>query len=512
MIDELIPYIDWYRYIQENHVTGDPFIHFRQHGFDNHLIFRFNRIPTRQLAMLYLDWEEYLLRNIQSLDPKQYRKDRIVDLYLKSAFSSENRFRKPYSIQEKLRLYFDADYYIKNYPQDKLTSSSALSHFIRYGIAENRPFQLKSPLESLDIVNNCFDGQFYAYNNDDLKGMFSYHLKGLKHFLCHGLHEGRNYRLHNLKRMIVSQSFPIPPTPSSNRACLIDLCPERTSGLVNQVYAFINAIMFGIRSNRHVYLLGFYPDYVKPYTIPCSRIFDFEEMNRRLTSYRITVNDGSLFSWDWPKANFDMKKSDNFEHCITLAQSDSRPYIYLEDGFSCFLINYYTDHDNRNLFKSLLTSIRFTTPFNQVAADVKKSLNLTEYNSVHLRLEDDLILLQQTPMSEAEYYMTRYQLYIQKIQTLFESGKAIYISTGLGKTTNKYDYLLAELEKRFPSIKFMNTKSRGIPYEGREMTAIIDFILCSEGHNFIGFGVSTFSILLGYILEAKGRRIDFVSN
>lgn len=90
-----------------------------------------------------------------------------------------------------------------------------------------------------------------------------------------------------------------------------------------------------------------------------------------------------------------------------------------------------------------------------------------------------------------------------KINKNFKSDDTIYICSGLGKFPNINNRLLLELEKQFPNIK--ESSKITIPaykdLKGRELYAIVDYIIAQGSSFFLGHGLSTFSILLSYTIK-----------
>ncbi|CAN5873939.1 hypothetical protein BH23THE1_BH23THE1_34450 [soil metagenome] len=443
------------------------------------------------------DWEFFVIEHINTLSPELWREDRL----LTHTSTRGVNFKHTESELKRLKEQFDADYYLSKYPD---VTEDAYNHFITKGIKENRNFRVINPNKCFNIINNCFDVNYYLKVNPDLKHL-RHALPAIRHFLMFGMLEKRDYILNNFDRLFYTNTK-IPPLPSSSYL-LIELCPTRTSGLVNQMVALVNGIMLGIKTGRKIACLGFYPDYNRPYYVPLSKIFNISFINSLPSLCKTTIHDGSLLSNNWRELEYNMKTFNSFDNLTNKLLKETDQYLFINDAFTCNGMRFYSGKD-RSKFKDIITSIRFNDKYYNAANEIRKSHGINQHDAVHFRLEDDIILLIGGDLNNKNLFEKLYRKYTDKIKLL--TSEKIYISTGLMKYDNTYNYMLSRLKEEFPHVVFINREIDCLDVKGREIGAILDILICLDSESFIGTWHSTFSKLIKYHMQKSNQKWELL--
>ena len=148
---------------------------------------------------------------------------------------------------------------------------------------------------------------------------------------------------------------------------------------------------------------------------------------------------------------------------------------------------------------------------------LKKMGLINKFSAIHLRIEDDIIFHRPDKnVPEREYGEKIKNNYVSYINKNFVRDEVIYLSTFLLKGLNKYNYLPMILRNDHPNMKYWKKPEyywrndfKDLS-EGREIDALIDYLICLSANRFLGFDGSTFSETIKYYFEFYGKNVDIV--
>lgn len=299
-------------------------------------------------------------------------------------------------------------------------------------------------------------------------------------------------------------------------------------GLCNQLWALFNGIMLSHFTQRHLIVAGFRPNYNSGEVIPLSHIIDLPHLNHLLRELKMEVQVHDHQKHSWKDYDFDalLKRFWGKENCqqnVVKALSDlTESYISLGYAFFCELDKFYTNPTSWDLLMHIMSQFRFTSILYVIANRYKQILQLpSTYSVLHLRVEDDVIhhIVHLRPgtkgrLKEDEYRQRLKNRFIEASRDLFTSNEPIYVATHLLKSPNKFNSLPNELKLVFPKMIFGDSWREHFPtaMNGREIDAIIDYILCTSASKFIGLDMSTFSVQLSYLMQYQHKPFHLVSS
>ena len=173
-----------------------------------------------------------------------------------------------------------------------------------------------------------------------------------------------------------------------------------------------------------------------------------------------------------------------------------------------------TGHD-RSIELNIYKNLQFNSDFNQVVSFcLQKYLN-GKYSIIHLRLEDDWInfMITYKNMSFEQYTRQLLDRYYHAMMNLFSPNDTIYLATHLLKAEYRNNHILNEIRTKYPNIVVGITWRDDFPniIKGREIDALIDFLISSQGDKFIGIYSSTYSRIIGDINRANGKIVEILN-
>ena len=283
----------------------------------------------------------------------------------------------------------------------------------------------------------------------------------------------------------------------------VDLNPFRTSGLVNQMYSLVNAALIGHYTDKHIIVEHFYPDYNKSDTVRLDKIIDLQRFNCLLcklglrTSVSPSIIPGDIgYVNGFVNSKYLNPTKETFEtkgfiRTLQLLREERGLAINIGDTFSDFIFQRNEDPQIVDIFVKLITGITFTHPFRQVVDHIKETTPLKNYKAVHLRLEDDILPHVGSGRSAA---------YRKHISQHCQPSETIYLATHLTKSENRMNGAVDELRSQYPKTVILSDWRKDFPnfMKGRDIDAIIDYMICRDADLFIGWHPSTFSRILLY--------------
>jgi hypothetical protein len=386
------------------------------------------------------------------------------------------------------------------------TKKFAEDHWINHGRFEGRIFP--------KISAQVFDWKFYT-SYPDLT-FIKTEEQALNHYIKHGKNEGR--------LPLGSINIPIKMN-LSDKYFMIDL----PAGLCNQLWALFNGIIIGHYTQRIIMVTGFGCNYNQSQKVPLGLIIDIKHLNRVIDELKLkTQVVDSTPQLNWKTVNFQqiinpiIHQPNRHHHLISILQRDIHPYISLGNLF-VDLDKFYTAPEFRGYLMELFRKLRFVPEFYQIAETYKKDLGLYDiYAAVHLRLEDDFI---KHFITAHPYYIGKFTVetfsqlvkkcYLAAFQRHLLPTDKIYVATYLLRSPNINNSFTTELKRLYPNMIFVNDvkwrHSNPHVLNGREIDALIDYILCLGANKFIGLDLSTFSISVSYALSDQNKDITILS-
>ena len=141
----------------------------------------------------------------------------------------------------------------------------------------------------------------------------------------------------------------------------------------------------------------------------------------------------------------------------------------------------WNDYSSDNLYRFIMKNIKFNQIFYKLKDYIKQELNLTNFNCIHLRIEDDAINYFSScyKLSHDEYNRDLINFYNNHITCISQDKKPIYICSSMLKFNNiinknyyttlmKSNILLCDKSKINLDAYYLNN---------RELIAIIDLLL-----------------------------------
>lgn len=155
------------------------------------------------------------------------------------------------------------------------------------------------------------------------------------------------------------------------------------------------------------------------------------------------------------------------------------------------------------LLKGLEPSDDIKTTVNEIVEKLPKS-----YNSVHLRIEDDLKVFCSSKgvkeFGSIDCFLP-IETIIKRLLSHFKLGSTVYVAMG---NNSKYNQTIEELSKHFQVL----TKTQLIPkildkYQNkRELLGLIDQEVCLKSEVFIGSKLSSFSFIVAALRGINGKK------
>lgn len=291
---------------------------------------------------------------------------------------------------------------------------------------------------------------------------------------------------------------------SINNLCdkyyLVSLNAGLFAGLTNQLLALVTSLVIAKMCGRKVVVRGFHPDYNKERTIHIGEVIDLDSFNKYLSRHNTSVYDirDMKYIRCWPASNY-MRPQDRIPRPITLdgiistmneMQKDGYPHLDIGYTFEMGTFLSSPAQEIADLHGEICRNIVFNSTLRTSIDGV--------YHACHIRLEDDMLDLHGKTIegyNEQERVAEQFSRYKEWI---LSKKEPVYISTGLGKYTNRYNHLLDELKHA----NIIMSTSLG---KGREIDAAVDMNVCMNSESFMGSAGSTFSIIICDNLKLKGK-------
>lgn len=291
-------------------------------------------------------------------------------------------------------------------------------------------------------------------------------------------------------------------------------------GLCNQLQTIVKGILLGIKYNRNIYIDRFQIDLKNETLIDINYILDIEKINIFLqntikTHIRVlNTIDGNIVNnlknYCLPNINYkDVPTMFYINNHIEL--NKNMEIIYLGNIVSLdinrsFNFNY-DDYSDNNFYYLIMINIPFNEAFYKIKNYIKQTLNLTKFNCVHLRIEDDALkhFAMCYKLSVEDYNTKLLRFYDNNIKTL--EGNHTYICSGMLKFDNKinhnyYDNIMKNsgllCDKKNVNIDEYYTHNR-------ELIAIIDLLIAYDSDVFVGCYISSFTQAIKHYFKYNNK-------
>jgi hypothetical protein len=279
-------------------------------------------------------------------------------------------------------------------------------------------------------------------------------------------------------------------------------------GLCNQLLAISKGIIFGIISSRDIFFSGFQMDYRDENNI-CEfhDVIDINHLQEKLIEKNIFVK---IFS----DKNITGIKIKTYTQEVNSKIINFIDYLFYDENIKIDLL----DIDNPissnipnkyiNLINYINLNIKFTKKYIKSANNIKNILNLENYYTIHIRLEDDAInhikVSTINKKDDFEYINNICKdMYISELNNLIQNNidnKKIYVCTSLGYEENENNIFYKEIKEKYNLIDkndiIKSTKNLIEKVKYREIYGIIDFIIAQDSILFTGVDWSSFSLYL----------------
>ena len=272
-------------------------------------------------------------------------------------------------------------------------------------------------------------------------------------------------------------------------------------GLCNQLYSISKGIIYGLISNRDVIFSGFQIDYRDDRNLwEFTDIIDINDLQEKIEKLNLNINISSDLNIKSKKINtFSNENISNIKDFIKILLHEDNideELLDIDNPISSTIPEKYN-----NLYKYLNINIKFIDKYIIMANEIKNNLNLKDYVSVHLRLEDDAIKFMIDQNNKLSFDVIN-SIYRKKYLNEFENLKKInnnpiYICTSLIVNNNFNNVFYKKLKEEYNCVDknmFINNSD----YKCRELYGIIDYIIAKDSQYFIGCDWSSFSY---YIIQ-----------
>ena len=293
-------------------------------------------------------------------------------------------------------------------------------------------------------------------------------------------------------------------------------------GLCNQLSSISKGIIYAFLTNRDIIFNGFQLDYRHDDNLmEFHEVINIEELQKTIYKYNLNIIVSSNKSIIGEK--IDTQNEKDVSHI-----KDFIPYLFHENNINKEVLNIGNPisskipFENMKLQNLIECEINFTLKYNLIAKNVIKSLGLTNYICIHLRLEDDAINYIKIKKGFInvdidlinEFHRNKY---IEKLDFLKKSNiidnKKIYICTSLGidKNINNDFYKIIKDNYSLIDKKDIMNISTLEDCKCREIYAIVDFIIAKESSYFIGIDWSSFSLQIYNSHLEKGKSAELIN-
>jgi hypothetical protein len=271
-------------------------------------------------------------------------------------------------------------------------------------------------------------------------------------------------------------------------------------GLCNQILTISKGIIFAIITKRNIIFNSFQMDFKNEDNI-CNfeDVIDTNVLKNILKEKNININiynnniipDKDLIKKIYTGSNEHISKFTDFTDFVNLLFipiNHNEIYLDIENPISVSIPNEYFE-----LCNYFNLNIKFVNKYREISNIIKEKINLKNYISVHLRLEDDSIHYLRKNLDFNTVNELYKKMYINELDTIYKLNKQIYVSTSLGMFDNFNNNFYKEIKEKYNLLDKNDIVELS---DCREIFAIIDYIISIDSDQFIGSDWSSFSLLI----------------
>ena len=272
------------------------------------------------------------------------------------------------------------------------------------------------------------------------------------------------------------------------------ICVELNHGLANQLTALFNGIIIAHVLGRDVCFRGFLKDYNNSRDlVEVERILDIPSLKEVIVDLKLRTDivldfDVSDFTYPSGDRMATMNMSGELIDLLTNEENRNRENVIVYFPFHFFL------EEHGHIKRTLIERFRFHGAFYDI---VERHIPPGNFKCLHLRLEDDVIVHWSSQLNRGSKEVSLYMMgaYDGILRQNFSKEDEIFVCSALDKSRNLNDYYLKDLKRRYRIIK-TDRLYDDIPINGREVCAIIDFLIALKATRFVGVRHSSFSRLV----------------
>jgi len=273
-------------------------------------------------------------------------------------------------------------------------------------------------------------------------------------------------------------------------------------GLCNQLITITNGIIYGHYFNRDIYFNGFQIDYKNNEYIDLTSILNLNKLNETINNLKLSTN--ILLDLNnnehYKIENNDLSIKDLYKLII---EKNDIHILHIGN-----LINVNLPEDGYlNIINTINNSFEFSDDYIKKANLIKKSLNLSKYACVHLRLEDDALnyYSKHLNINIDDFNNITKLKYVKEFNDLTQFYENIYVCSSLIIQNNINNDFYKEIQNKYRFIDKNNFINKDDINKYRELYAIIDFIIAKDSDYFIGNQNSSFSYFINNFLKSSNK-------
>jgi hypothetical protein len=344
----------------------------------------------------------------------------------------------------------------------------------------------------------------YILSSDDLwcSGITTKE-SAITHYNVHGKREHRPFN--NYFPLHVAVASLTVSTPRRRLVAELNN-PGFFCGLFNQLDTLCTLLVLGHIVNADIVVRGFYPQFQRyDLPIPLSEVINLVATNNLLMVLGLRSR---LF--DYQSENYTAKVVEDRKTLLAFAMEFDSTGDNLDLGpmYREEVTNPGSPEADR-LYSFLLSKLRFTDVFYNVTNQVKNLIELKgNYSAVHLRLEPDTRIYAENAKTDYDRFLT---VHTDKYRSIFQAlrNDKVFVATGLDQES------LSAWRKNFHNLCWKpadwRDKVTALPV-GREIDAIIDYLICIQAKYFAGWGRSTFALNVNHYFSMVGRKCEIFAS
>ena len=292
-------------------------------------------------------------------------------------------------------------------------------------------------------------------------------------------------------------------------------------GLCNQLQTIVKGILLSIKYNRNLYIDQFQIDLYNTKLCDINDILNISKINDYLhnikgENIKIKILEkidkniiDNISNHFLPNLNYDKISTMDYINEY-IEENIDKNIIYLGNIVSLDIYRSfnYNWNDYNNLYHLIMSNITFNDKFYILKDDIKSQLNLKNYTSIHLRIEDDALKHFSfcNKLSINEYNDKLLDFYNNAIK---KQTQLIYICSGILTFDNNinYNYYVNLMKNNKLLCDKKNIHIDSYYLNNRELIAILDLLISFDSINFIGSGISSFTQVIKTYFKCK-KEID----